>query len=101
MTSQVSGNTNPSTSEVSFRARAFLLTLNEVDKYPLLKSLITKLKSCDYYLAAIEQAPTTGHQHIHIYIHLKGRARSCLSRVSYYLPLLGRKGFLKGRKSKC
>lgn len=65
MTAQVTGNTTP----VTFRARAFLLTLNQIDKYDKLKDLILNLKSCDYFLAAKEIAPTTGHEHIHIYVH--------------------------------
>lgn len=65
-TAQVSGNTEPSP---CFRARAFLFTLNQVEKYDELKELITKLKSCDYFLAAHEIAPTTGHEHIHVYAH--------------------------------
>lgn len=65
-TAEVSGNT---ITETSFKARAFLLTLNEIEKYGQLKELITKLKSCDYFLAALEKAPTTGHEHIHIYAH--------------------------------
>lgn len=66
-TAQDSGNTTPS----SFRARAFLFTLNQIDKYDELKELITKLKSNDYFLAAQEKAPTTGHEHIHIYAHFE------------------------------
>lgn len=64
-TPQAPGNTNTG----AFRARAFLLTLNEIEKYEYLKDTILKLKSCDYFLAALEKAPTTGHEHIHIYIH--------------------------------
>lgn len=67
LTSQVSGNTTPST----FRARSFLFTLNQIEKYETLKGLITKLKSCNYFLAAKEKAPTTGHEHIHIYAHFE------------------------------
>ena len=65
-TAECSGNTIPSH---TFRGRAFLLTLNQVDKYDLLMSFIKKLKSCDYYISCKEIAPTTGHEHIHIYIH--------------------------------
>ena len=64
-TTQTSGNTNPSV----FRSRAFLFTLNQVDKYEEFKALILKLKSCDYFVAAKEKAPTTGHEHIHAYVH--------------------------------
>lgn len=64
-TAQVSGNTTPST----FRSRAFQFTLNEVDKYDGLKNEILKLKSCDYFISCREIAPTTKHEHIHIYAH--------------------------------
>ena len=37
----------------------------------LLPETILKLKSCDYFLSAQEEAPTTGHKHIHIYIHFE------------------------------
>lgn len=65
MTTQTSGNTNPSV----FRGRAFLFTLNQTEKYEDLKDLILGLKSCDYFVSAKEIAPTTGHEHIHIYAH--------------------------------
>lgn len=67
MTAQPTNNTN----KVGFRARSFLLTLNEVELYEDLKQTILKLKSCDYFLASKEIAPTTGHEHIHIYIHFE------------------------------
>ena len=52
-----------------FKSRAFLFTLNQVEKYNELKTQITKLQSCDYFIAAKEIAPTTGHEHIHVYAH--------------------------------
>lgn len=67
MTAQVSGNTTPST----FRARSFLLTLNECEKYEGLLQELTKLKSLKYLVSAKELAPTTQHEHIHIYIHFE------------------------------
>lgn len=67
MTSQPTNNTN----KVGFRARSFLLTLNEIEKYNDLKDTILKLKSCDYFLSSKELAPTTNHEHIHIYIHFE------------------------------
>lgn len=66
-TSHASGNTMPSA--CVFKARSFLITLNEVDKYESLKTLLTSLKSMDYFLSAEEVAPTTGHKHMHIYVH--------------------------------
>lgn len=66
-TTQVSGNTNPST----FRGRSFQLTLNEIQKYETLKNIFNGLKTCDYFISCLEEAPTTGHEHIHIYVHFK------------------------------
>lgn len=57
------------TKKVSFKARAFQFTLNEPEKYDTLKSIISGLKSCDYYISCLEEAPTTGHKHIHMYVH--------------------------------
>ncbi len=73
MTSHASGNTIPSA--CVFKARSFLFTLNEVDKYESLKTLLTSLKSMDYFLSAEEIAPTTGHKHMHIYVHFNNTYR--------------------------
>lgn len=70
-TAQSSGNTKPSLSEVVWRGRAFQLTLNDVTRYDDLKNEFKKLKSCDYYISCKETAPTTGHEHIHIYVHFQ------------------------------
>lgn len=67
MTTEVSGNTKPST----LRARAFQFTLNQVEKFDTLISELTKLKSCDYIIACQENAPSTGHEHIHLYAHFE------------------------------
>lgn len=65
MDTHASGNTKPS----AFRARSFQFTLNQVEKYETLKEMLTNLKSCDYFLSSHEIAPTTNHEHIHIYVH--------------------------------
>lgn len=72
-TAQCSGNTTPS----HFRARAFLLTLNEVEKYDEIKEKLKTLKSCDYVISCRENAPTTGHEHIHIYAHFTSSYKLC------------------------
>lgn len=59
------GNTSPA--PFSPKARDWLLTLNQPEKYDELKGYITKLKSNNYLISAKEEAPTTGHEHIHIY----------------------------------
>ena len=52
------------------KARAYQLTLNEVEKY---EGVINYLKSLKYryIVSAKEKAPSTGHEHIHIYIQFK------------------------------
>nr|QIK03926.1 replication-associated protein [Tundra vole stool-associated circular virus] len=61
---QSSGNTKP-----SLRARSFQLTLNEVSNYETVRSYFESLTTCDYFISCREIAPTTGHEHIHIYAH--------------------------------
>ena len=62
-------NPNNTKKDCVFRGRSFLFTLNEIDKYDKLKELINNLKTCDYYISCLEKAPTTGHEHIHMYVH--------------------------------
>lgn len=47
--------------------RSTQFTLNEVDRFNSLKEKILK-KSPSYVIACKEKAPTTGHEHIHIYV---------------------------------
>lgn len=51
----------------SKKARAFQLTLNDVDCWDDLLSYLRSLKSLNYCIACLEKAPTTGHKHIHVY----------------------------------
>ena len=50
-------------------AIAYLFTINDVDKYEDLMNILNKLKTLNYYVSAREKAPTTGHEHIHLYTH--------------------------------
>ena len=50
------------------KARHWQLTLNEIDKYDTLKEYLTGLKSNTYLISCRETAPTTGHQHMHVYV---------------------------------
>lgn len=54
--------------KASFRGRRFLLTLNEPSKWELLKDYLTQKNKPTYIIAALEEAPTTGHQHIHCFV---------------------------------
>jgi len=49
------------------RAKAFQLTLNEVEKYAALKEYISNIPSLRYMISCQEIAPSTGHKHIHMY----------------------------------
>lgn len=63
---QIAGNTKP-----AIRARAFQLTINEIEKFEKIKNYLTGLKTLDYIIACKETAPTTGHEHIHVYAHFR------------------------------
>lgn len=67
MTAEVPGNTTTGTP--AFRARAFQFTLNEICFYDDFIEHLRSLKTCDYLISCQEVAPTTGHEHIHIYAH--------------------------------
>lgn len=62
-----SGTTKP--------ARHFQLTLNQVERWQELKEYLESLKNLDYGVAGMESAPSTGHQHIHAYIHFNKTQR--------------------------
>ena len=49
------------------KARAFQLTLNEVDYWDELLGYLKGLQT-NYMIACLERAPTTGHKHIHCYV---------------------------------
>lgn len=66
MASHVVGNT--SRPRVP-KARDWQFTLNEVDKWNNLLAYLSNLKSLGYGIACHEVAPTTGHEHIHVYTH--------------------------------
>lgn len=67
MNAQCSGNTKEHCANL--RSRSFQFTINEIEKYKELLEIIKNLKSCDYYISCLEEAPTTGHKHIHMYVH--------------------------------
>ena len=59
------GNTKPGS-----KCRHFQLTLNEIEFYDELKQYLTGL-DYNYYVSCLEEAPTTKHEHIHIYIQFE------------------------------
>lgn len=78
---QGSGNTKPSP---NVKARSFQLTLNEVDLYEDLIREFKQLKTCDYGISCYEEAPTTGHEHCHIYVHFKSPYKLSKKILSYH-----------------
>ena len=48
--------------------RRFQLTLNQVEKYETLKEYLVNHNTFKYLLSCKEKAPTTGHEHIHIFV---------------------------------
>lgn len=86
MTTIVPGNTNTGTKcgkKNEIRGRAFQFTLNQVDKYNELLEDLKALKTMDYLLSCEEEAPTTGHKHIHIYVHFNQPYRISRKIISY------------------
>lgn len=74
VTPEVPGNTKAGTTG-AIKARAFQFTLNQVGKYYELLEDLTNLKTMDYLISCEEEAPTTGHKHIHIYAHFRDKYR--------------------------
>ena len=48
-------------------SRNYQLTLNEVQRFEPLREYLLSLKTLGYIIACKEEAPLTGHEHIHIY----------------------------------
>ena len=48
-------------------SRNFQITLNEIEKFEDIKTYLMTLKCFNYGIACKEIAPSTGHEHIHIY----------------------------------
>lgn len=71
MTSIAPGNTKPG----ALKARAYQFTLNQPDVYDKLKGILTGLKTMDYLISCREVAPSTGHVHMHVYVHFTQQYR--------------------------
>lgn len=54
-------------SEVKKKSRNFLITLNQIENFDTVKEYLQHFKTFQYAIATKEKAPTTGHEHIHIY----------------------------------
>lgn len=53
------------------KSQGYQLTLNEVDRYDELRENLLSYKSLRYLIACKERAPTTGHEHIHVYVNFQ------------------------------
>lgn len=63
------------------KARRFQLTLNDCGKYEDLVSYLLHLKSLQYFISCKELAPTTNHEHIHIYICFSTPIKLSLNKI--------------------
>lgn len=62
-----SGNTNLNV--YNLRGRSFQITCNNLESYLASVQYLKKSQMLDYIIACKELAPTTGHEHYHIYVH--------------------------------
>lgn len=53
--------------DMKWKSRNFLITLNQVEYFGELKEYMKHFTTFRYAIASKEKAPTTGHEHIHIY----------------------------------
>lgn len=75
------GNTNTLNTSSKLRARAFQLTLNQIELYNNIKDYLLNLKAFKFLLSCKETAPTTGHEHIHIYVYFNQCIRLSFKKV--------------------
>lgn len=61
-------------SQYSQPSSSFLLTLNQPSNFDKVKRYLLSLRNLGYAIAGKEKAPTTGHEHMHIFVQFK---RSC------------------------
>lgn len=57
-----------------WKARHFNITLNEVTRWPALLDYLQG-KNPEYLIAAQEDAPRTGHAHIHVYVYYRNQTK--------------------------
>lgn len=60
---------------------SFMITLNQVERFSDLLYYIKTLKSLTYGIAGKEKAPTTGHEHIHMFIQCKHSIRLSINKL--------------------
>lgn len=60
---------------------AFLLTLNQPERFDNLRDYVSKLKNFQYGIAGKEEAPNTGHKHIHLFIQFSKSCRLSIKKL--------------------
>ena len=60
---------------------AFLLTLNQPERFDDLRNYLENLRPFQYGIAGKEEAPSTGHKHIHIFVQFSKSVRLSLKKV--------------------
>lgn len=63
------------------KAKRWQLTLNDCGRYEDLISYLLKLKSLKYLISCKELAPTTNHEHIHIYVCFSGSVKLSINKL--------------------
>lgn len=59
----------------NLKGRHFQLTLNQPEHYDEVKNYLTNLKQFRYLISCREYAPTTGKEHIHIYVQFSNHQK--------------------------
>lgn len=68
-------------SKLTKKSRSFLLTLNQPERFEELKNYLLSLSGLKYAIAGKERAPTTDHEHIHIYVNYSYQKRLCIEKL--------------------
>ena len=61
--------------------KAFQLTLNQVECFDELRAYLLGLKLLNYMIACKEIAPTTGHEHIHVYVQFMDSVKLAIKKL--------------------
>ena len=61
--------------------KAFQLTLNEVECFDELRAYLLGLKLFNYMIACKEIAPSTGHEHIHVYVQFMDSMKMAIKKL--------------------
>ena len=61
--------------------KCFQLTLNQVECFDELRAYLLGLKSLNYVIACKEIAPTTGHEHIHVYVQFMDSVKMSVKKL--------------------